>query len=46
VINYNGTPTDIEDDIFVHEIESMSGPHPDLEIDFQLFCEVVVPTLT
>jgi transposase len=27
-------------------IESISGPHPDLESDFALFCEVVVPGLT
>jgi hypothetical protein len=47
VIDYNGTPTSVEDDEFVSRyIESISSPHPDLESDFTLFCEVVVPGLT
>jgi hypothetical protein len=47
VLDYNGTPTDVEDDIFVsQEIESISGPHPGLESDFELLCEIVVPALT
>jgi hypothetical protein len=47
VLDYNGTPTNVEDDEFISEtIESISGPHPDLESDFELFCEVVVPALT
>jgi hypothetical protein len=47
VLDYNGTPTDTDDDEFVSQtIESISGPHPDLESDFELFCEVVVPALT
>jgi hypothetical protein len=47
VLDYNGTPTDVEDDVFISQtIESVSGPHPDLESDFTLFCEVVVPALT
>jgi hypothetical protein len=47
VLDYNGTPTNVEDDEFVSGyIESISGPHPDLESDFALFCEVVVPALT
>jgi hypothetical protein len=47
VLDYNGTPTDVEDDIFISQtIESISGPHPDLESDFTLFCEVLVPALT
>jgi hypothetical protein len=47
VLDYSGTPTDVEDDVFISEtIESISGPHPDLESDFELFCEVVVPALT
>jgi hypothetical protein len=47
VLDYNGTPTDTEDDEFISQsIESISGPHPDLESDFELFCEVVVPALT
>src|SRR5512132_388072 len=44
VINYNGTPTDTDDDVEISSsIESISGPHPELESDFELFCEVVVP---
>lgn len=47
VLDYNGTPTNTEDDVFISQtIESISGPHPDLESDFELFCEVVVPALT
>jgi len=47
VLDYNGTPTDVEDDVFISQtIESISGPHPDLESDFTLFCEVLVPALT
>jgi hypothetical protein len=47
VIDYNGTPTDTRDDVVLsEEIESISGPHPNLESDFALFCELVVPALT
>ena len=47
VLDYNDTPTNVEDDVFVSGfIESISGPHPNLESDFELFCEVVVPGLT
>jgi hypothetical protein len=47
VIDYNGTPTDLEDDEFVsQEIISISGPHPDAESDFTLFCPAVVEGLT
>jgi hypothetical protein len=47
VLDYNGTPTDTDDDEFISRtIESISGPHPDLESDFELFCEVVVAALT
>jgi hypothetical protein len=47
VLDYNGTPTNTDDDEFISQtIESISGPHPDLESDFTLFCEVVVPALT
>jgi hypothetical protein len=47
VLDYNGTPTDTEDDVFISQtIESVSGPHPDAESGFTLFCEVVVPALT
>jgi hypothetical protein len=47
VIDYNGTPTDTSDDVTISQsIESISGPHPDLQSDFALFCQVVVPALT
>jgi hypothetical protein len=47
VLDYNGTPTNVEDDIFISQtIESISGPHPDLQSGFTLFCEVLVPALT
>ncbi len=47
VLDYNGTPTDTEDDVLVSEsIESISGPHPELQSGFELFCQVVVPGLT
>jgi hypothetical protein len=47
VINYNGTPTDTEDDVFLSQtIESISGPHPEAESGFTLVCEVAVPALT
>ena len=47
VINYNGTPTDTSDDVTIStDVESISGPHPDLQSDFTLFCQVVVPALT
>jgi len=47
VIDYNGTPTNVDDDIGISsDIESVSGPHPDLESDFELFCSVVGAGLT
>jgi len=47
VLDYNGTPADPDDDVFVDGyIESVSGPHPELESDFTLFCETVVAGLT
>jgi hypothetical protein len=47
VIDYNGTPTDTEDDVFLSQtIESISGPHPEAESGFTLVCEVAVPALT
>jgi hypothetical protein len=47
VLDYNGTPTNVDDDVEVSSsIESISGPHPDLESDFALFCDVVVAGLT
>jgi hypothetical protein len=47
VLDYNGTPTDTDDDVLISQsIESISGPHPELQSDFALFCQVVVPALT
>jgi len=47
VLDYNGTPTDTEDDVLISEsIESISGRAPDLQSGFALFCQVVVPGLT
>jgi hypothetical protein len=47
VIDYKGTPTDTSDDVTISQsVESISGPHPELQSDFALFCEVVVPALT
>lgn len=47
VIDYNGTPTNTDDDVLISQsVESISGPHPDLQSDFTLFCQVVVPALT
>lgn len=47
VIDYNGTPTNVDDDTFIsQETLSISGPHPEAESDFTLFCETVVEGLT
>jgi hypothetical protein len=47
VLDYGGTPTDTSDDEFLSEgVESVSGPHPQLESGFTLFCQVLVAGLT
>ena len=47
VIDYNGTPTNTDDDVLISwSVESISGPHPELQSDFTLFCQIVVPALT
>ena len=47
VLDYNGTPADAEDDIVIsQEIVSISGPHPEAESDFTLFCPTVIAGLT
>ena len=47
VIDYNGTPTDTDDDVEISSsIESISRPHPELGSDVGVFCEGVVPGLT
>jgi hypothetical protein len=46
-IDYNDTPLDTSDDFFVTDrIVSVSGPHPDLESDFELFCPIITDALT
>ena len=47
IVDFNGTPTDVDDDIFISsEIESAAGPHPDLESDFTILCSTVIAALT
>jgi hypothetical protein len=47
VIDFNGTPDTTDDDVFISQtVESVSGPHPELDSDFELFCEVIVAALT
>jgi len=47
IIDYNGTPTNADDDEFISgSVESVSGPHPELDSDFTLFCPTVVDGLT
>ena len=47
VIDFNGTPGDVSDDVFLSStVESISGPHPELESDFTLFCPTVIDGLT
>jgi hypothetical protein len=47
VFDYNGTPLDANDDVFISgEIISIRGPHPNAESDFALFCEIVTGQLT
>ena len=47
VIDYNGTPTNADDDVLISQsVESISGPHPELQSNFALFCQVVVAALT
>ena len=47
VIDYAGTPTNTDDDVFISGyVESVSGPHPELESDFTLFCPTIEAALT
>jgi hypothetical protein len=47
VWDYSGTPTDPSDDVFISgRVVSTSGPHPEAESDFTLFCDTVVEGLT
>ena len=39
VLDYNGTPANANDDVFISQsVESVSGPHPELDSGFTLFC--------
>jgi len=47
VLDFNGTPANPEDDIFISEtVQSVSGPHPEAASGFTLFCSIVVDGLT
>ena len=47
VLDYNGTPADAYDDVFISSsTESISGPHPEYDSGFTLFCPAVVDGLT
>jgi hypothetical protein len=47
VLDYNGTPTDVDDDVELSQtLMSESGPHPDFDSDFALFCQNVIAALT
>jgi len=47
VLDYNGTPANTNDDVFISQsIESVSGPHPQLDSGFTLFCPAVIDGLT
>ncbi len=39
-------PENEEDDVFLgFEVVQLAGPHPEVDADFELFCEVVVEVL-
>ena len=47
VLDYNGTPANTNDDVFISQsVESVSGPHPELDSGFTLFCPSVIDGLT
>ena len=47
IVDYNGTPEDPSDDTFIDGyIASVSGPHPEADSDFALFCQIVTAELT
>ncbi len=47
LIDDNGTPAFPDDDKLIsRDVVFEAGPHPDLDSDFGLFCEVVLPALT
>ena len=46
LIDHGGTPGDPDDDVLIsRDVVFQAGPHPDLDSDFELFCEVIPPAL-
>jgi hypothetical protein len=47
VLDYNGTPTNAEDDTLLSQsLVFQAGPQPDLDSNFELFCQNLVAYLT
>jgi len=47
VLDYNGTPTNADDDILLSEtLVFQAGPHPDFDSNFELFCDNLNTYLT
>jgi hypothetical protein len=47
VLDYNGTPTNTEDDTLLSQsVVFQAGPHPHLDSNFELFCQNLVAYLT
>jgi hypothetical protein len=47
VLDYNGTPTNTDDDILLSQsVVFQAGPHPDTDSNFELFCQNLVTYLT
>jgi hypothetical protein len=47
VIDYNGTPTNTDDDTLLSQsVVFQAGPQPDLDSNFELFCQNLVAYLT
>jgi hypothetical protein len=47
VLDYNGTPTNADDDTLLSQsVVFQAGPHPDLDSNFELFCQNLVTYLT
>jgi hypothetical protein len=47
LLDYNGTPTNADDDTLLSQsLAFEAGPHPDLDSNFDLFCQTLVANLT
>jgi len=47
LLDYNGTPTNADDDTLLSQsVAFEAGPHPDLDSNFELFCQTLVTNLT